>query len=455
MILNLIIFVLFGAVAYFHFTQGLFSAALSAIACVFAAVLAVAYHETLASYMLAKVPDQADAIALVGIFVVSYIVLRILFDKLVPGNLRFPVLVDKIGSAVAGIFAALFSTGVLALAAQTMPFGTTVGGFSRQDLGIDRDVAVGGDEAGQGRGVDAVVTDEVLGDRLGDPAHAVNLWLNQDRMVVDLTRQLSDAGSVFDNSHPLESVHPAYLTELYGQRLGVPIGSKHVLAAGVGVSGAFTIAKPIVLDAEIKTVRGDQPLPDLALSDGPTTLAVVSTTFSGADLGDSDGFLRLSPAAVRLKAGSNDYYPIGTLVGSKLLLENRVDDPLIIDVKDSPTVNFVFAILTDDLNTTTEGQTKKLSFRDGTFLEVKRSAQADLSGRELAEKAPDASVNLKDFQSDSVLGGVVRKHTTGLMKLLGNIPAQARGQGNPALPGHGTNMDDLSPDQVPTRMLGF
>src|ERR1700722_3766228 len=271
MILNLIIFVLFGAVAYFHFTQGLFSAALSAIACVFAAVLAVAYHETLASYMLAKVPDQADAIALVGIFVVSYIVLRILFDKLVPGNLRFPVLVDKIGSAVAGIFAALFSTGVLALAAQTMPFGTTVGGFSRQDLGIDRDVAVGGDEAGQGRGVDAVVTDEVLGDRLGDPAHAVNLWLNQDRMVVDLTRQLSDAGSVFDNSHPLESVHPAYLTELYGQRLGVPIGSKHVLAAGVGVSGAFTIAKPIVLDAEIKTVRGDQPPPDLALRGGPTT----------------------------------------------------------------------------------------------------------------------------------------------------------------------------------------
>jgi hypothetical protein len=462
MIFNLIIFVLFGVVAYFHYVQGLFSAAISAICCIFAAVLAVGYEELLASYMMGKVPDQADAIAIVGIFVVAYVLMRILFDQLVPGNVRFPILMDKIGSAVAGIFAGLFSTGVLAIAAQALPFGTTIGGFSRQELGMDRPVSINGSEAGLGRSLDAVVTDEVLGDRLGDPTRAASLWFNQDGMVVGLTTRLGEAGSLLDNGHPFESAHPAFLTELYGQRLGVPIGAKHILSGGVSTSDPFILTKPVVLDAEIKDIRGGElAVPGLALLDQnqsplPTTLVVVPVSFGGTDAGDSDGFLRLSPGGVRLKTGNTDYYPIGTLVGSRLLLENRLDDPLIIPAKDNPTVDFVFTVLTDDLNANNDNHTRKLSLKDGSFLDVKGHAMADLSGRELKDKAPDASVNLKEFADDGVLGGVVRKRTTGLMKLVGNLPQSSRnGSVNPALPGHGTNMDDLNPDQVPTRMLGF
>jgi hypothetical protein len=78
-------------VAFFHWLQGFFSSAISAVLAVFSAVIAVSYHEVIVERFLAGgMADSAHAVVLVGMFAVIYSVLRTLFDKFVPGNVTLP-----------------------------------------------------------------------------------------------------------------------------------------------------------------------------------------------------------------------------------------------------------------------------------------------------------------------------------------------------------------------------
>src|SRR5436190_1793245 len=123
-IFGLLILVLVGVIAFFHYTQGFFSAALSAIIAILAASLALGYHETVVSSLLqGRFADQAGAMALVIIFAVVYFLLRWMFDSFVPGNIRMPAIVDKIGAGVMGLIAGIFAGGIVAIAAQSLPFG--------------------------------------------------------------------------------------------------------------------------------------------------------------------------------------------------------------------------------------------------------------------------------------------------------------------------------------------
>src|SRR3954468_4373931 len=143
MIFSVVLIVLVLAVAFFHYTQGLFSAAISAILAVFAAVLAVSLHEKVVEGVLAgRMADMAHGMTLLILFAVLYLVPRVAFDKLVPGNVRVPAIADKIGGALLGIVAGVFAAGVVALAAQEMPLGTTMWGFSRFEVEDKENVAV-------------------------------------------------------------------------------------------------------------------------------------------------------------------------------------------------------------------------------------------------------------------------------------------------------------------------
>src|SRR3954454_13468170 len=117
MIFNVLIIAAVGGIAYFHYAQGFFSATFSAICAIIAAVLAVSYHEALVVGLLGgKMADYANSVCLVGIFGIVYILLRVLMDKAVPGNIRLPVIVDRVGGALMGVIAAIFTGGVFALA---------------------------------------------------------------------------------------------------------------------------------------------------------------------------------------------------------------------------------------------------------------------------------------------------------------------------------------------------
>ena len=308
---------------------------------------------------------------------------------------------------------------------------------------------------------------------MGDTKHLNSLWLHQDDLVLAIVKQISGPGSALYNGSPLDSAHPDYVTELFAERLGMPTGNKRVAVpangGGVQATAAWILDKtPAAMDAELGYVRSDVALPDLHAPD--TKLIAVRVNFNGSpEMTDTDGVLRFSPANVRLKAGAHDYYPVGTLVGGALILENRPDDPMMIDLrKNSQNVDFVFEVnADDDLKTTTYNKEKKVQFKDGSFVEVKRYAQSDLSGMELKADAPDHKYeSAASVASNNILGGVLRKKTiatNALQKLTGleaqqsnDKPAKTKGKGGAAAaPSSGGQKDnDLLPI-TPSQGMGF
>src|SRR4051812_23380803 len=129
---SILLIAIIAAVAFIHYIQGLFSATISAILAIFAAVLAVSYHESIVEALLGgKMGDSAHGMVLLVLFAPIYLIPRVAFDQLVPGNVRVPPMADKIGGAAMGLIAGVFGAGVIALAAQEMPFMPQMWGYAR------------------------------------------------------------------------------------------------------------------------------------------------------------------------------------------------------------------------------------------------------------------------------------------------------------------------------------
>ncbi len=132
---SLFAIVLILAMTFFQGLQGLFSALISCILAILAAALAFGLYEDLYFGQLIRYqPDHGRSIALVGIFILSLLTLRTLFDILIKGNVYFPLYVDRIGGGVFGLFTALITVGILAIGVQMLPFGPSFLGFSRFDI---------------------------------------------------------------------------------------------------------------------------------------------------------------------------------------------------------------------------------------------------------------------------------------------------------------------------------
>src|SRR5947209_832173 len=96
-------------VAFFHYVQGFFSATISAILVIVAAVMAFSWHETIVErFLKLKLGNFTHGVTLLVLFCAIYVLLRIIFDKAVPSGVRLPAIADKLGGAVMGLIAALF-----------------------------------------------------------------------------------------------------------------------------------------------------------------------------------------------------------------------------------------------------------------------------------------------------------------------------------------------------------
>ena len=131
---TIIVVLVIGIVAFRHYVEGFFSATISAILCVFSAVLAFSLHEPIVESVLrGRFADSAHAMVFLILFAVIYTVLRQIFDKSVPGNIRVPAAADKIGGGGKGVIARLFAPRGLAVAAQQRPLTAPVAGYSRYE----------------------------------------------------------------------------------------------------------------------------------------------------------------------------------------------------------------------------------------------------------------------------------------------------------------------------------
>ncbi len=400
MTFSLIVIIFIGLIAYWHFLQGFFSSAISAILAIIAALVAVAYQEEVVALSGGKFNDQANAMALVVLFALTYLILRVIFDKAIPGNVRFPVLLDKVGAPIMGVIAGIFAVGILAIAAQTLPFGPSIAGYQRYPITFDKPIIIR--QAGKSSDVDAVY-DEIDGERFirNESADSQGLWVGADDMVLGLLKKVSSDEGALSRGQPFSEVHPDYLQELYGQRSGLQSGSNRTALAGKTTVQSVHILGPLMqVDPErwmvgtsavgIRSKAANPAPPPLEPQrrpgDGKVHL-VLRTRFSHDDADKKTGMVALSPASIRLVAKSTEtsppryknYFPIGTLEAGRFLYAQTADDYLF--VPGDKSADLVFEVDEDGVFLPAESADKSASRRiaPGVFLEVKRDARIPLS----------------------------------------------------------------------------
>lgn len=384
MIFGIILLALVIAVAMFHYVQGMFSAMISASLTIFAALIAISYHEPIAEKVfLSQFPNAAHAVSLIGLFAISYVFMRLITDKLVSGNVRMPVTIDKIGAGFFGLVAGIFAVGIFAIAAQMLPFGPSIAGYAR--FSVDDRPVHGIHASGYNRPQDMEIYSELKSDSL-DPSRASGAFpIPVDDMTVGLAYYVSNGGSL-EGSQPLASIHPSYLDELFCQRL-ITVGEKRVLPitgsndAGIRVSNVFTSTYLLqtVEDFESKELRGESA-PSVPPLEGLTPIAV-RAGFSGPY-----GEVPFTMASVGLVLPVNgtfkELHPIGSYQGNRLVL-TRQDDPLF----SNKAMDLVFLVPTEALQAGDSGNQKKMPA--GAILQFKRTGRDDLSGKAITDSIPE------------------------------------------------------------------
>ena len=399
MVFSIIIILFIGIIAFFHYVQGFFSATISAMLVILSAVLAVSYHETVVSLLLkGQMADMAHGMVLCMIFAVCYIFLRVIFDAAIPGNVRTPSTVDKVGAALMGIIAGVFVTGIFAIGVETLPFGPAIS-FMHAERYVVRD----------NLGITVPTKSQYLNsniyDQMDDNALTADkqksLLLPVDDWVLDTVYHLSDGGSLA-GERSLASVHPDYLQELFGERLGIQTGARRSVLQFAGhqvvdITGIYSVPTLPAADGMMKELRPTtyQPLYKDTVKPGPgQTILVVRVKIENNATDDDDHIFRFSTGSIHMVGKSadekyRDYYPIGTLQNNNTVLLDKPDDFLF--VKEDHSFDAVFVVD----SSLVEGGKDANHIAHDVKLTIKRFATFDLTGTDVLETIPsDPSVEV-------------------------------------------------------------
>lgn len=393
MLLSTLVILIVGLVAYIHWLQGLLSGFISAILAIVSAGIALSFYETMATTLSGgKFNDQAHGICLIAAFALSYLVLRVIFDMLVPGNIRVPVMADKVGGAIGGVVAGIFGCGIVVIAMQYMPFGPSIAGYTRYSVNDEHEVNL--IAKANATGITRTIIDELKTPDLNTDKSS--LVLPVDDITVGIVSHLSDGGSLA-GLRPLKSVHPDLMQELFGQRLATQVGVKRTASNKAGEQ--VRVEKIYVLPgklpqvaSEIQDIRKVEYKTPLVPSSADKELIAVTIMFL-RNAADDDGVVRLGPAAIRLVARDaagewKNFFPIGTVQNGQAWM-NRVDDFIFFNVKDADGgAHFIFEIDKSLLKKADKAGTLKIANPDEVFIEVKRMVQYPMGGISIVQGLP-------------------------------------------------------------------
>jgi len=219
MILSLIAALFVLLVAAFWAFQGVFSSAIMLIETIVALMVAFGYYEPLAGLMTEYIPEYAHATALVALFAVTLTVLRLLTDKFIPGNVQFPMPVDRAGGGLLGLLTGLLLIGTTLTGVQMLPVGPAPLGFERISF---------------------------------DPPARRAIWLNPDGFAVGMASLLSSGRF---GGEPLERAHPDLLGELATSNMGFQVESRRILPANAVTVKNYWMADSI--DSVTQTQQGE------------------------------------------------------------------------------------------------------------------------------------------------------------------------------------------------------
>ncbi len=199
--LSLLAVILILAITFFQSTQGFFSAFIMTVLSLLAAATAFGFAENLYDLILwERMPEYGHSVALMSIFIVSLLVMRLAADQLIRSEMLFPQWVARIGGTVFGFLTAMIVVGTLLIGVQLLPFDTAIMGFDRFD---------------QTGGMKKV-------------------WLNPDGFVVGLVGHVSD--SALSGRESFKEVHPHYLAEIGLNRIAYMRSARHSADKGTPIS---------------------------------------------------------------------------------------------------------------------------------------------------------------------------------------------------------------------------
>jgi hypothetical protein len=280
MIVFLLATILILAIAFFQATQGLYSAMIMAVLSLLSAVVAFNYYEPLGELLYARQPATADAIMLLGVFVILLLGLRLAADYLLRRNVVLGLWTNRVGGGLLGLWTGMLLVGVLTVVMQMLPWGASVLGYKPFDDSLQR------------------------GSRL--------LLFAPDDFVVGTINALSRQSLAGRSTHRFADAHDDLLLELFCARNTAGKNGRIDTAPG-----ALSVGQACVSDG---TWGHDVPS-DPRLGDRITKVVVVRAAVNRGAL-DKDGWWRLPGTHFRLISESGrSYYPVGYLVRSPTGLE--------------------------------------------------------------------------------------------------------------------------------------
>jgi uncharacterized membrane protein required for colicin V production len=212
---SLFALVLILAITFYQGLLGLFSAVINCILSILAAGLAFGlYEDVYYAYLLDRQPDDGRAIALMGIFIIALLVMRVIVDQLIRENMHFPVYVDRLGGGLFGFVSAMIIIGTLSVSIQMLPFPSRWLGFSRFEMF----------NADTGEAISLVPKEErqkeadVLAGLDMSKVKFVRkgLWMGPDAFVIGVVSHLSD--NALSGTNSLSRMNPDLLDSLFWSR---------------------------------------------------------------------------------------------------------------------------------------------------------------------------------------------------------------------------------------------
>lgn len=286
MVLILLATVLILAIAFFQVAQGLFSALVMTVLSMVCMAVAFTFFEPVGELLYPYQPACGDAIALAALFVLSLLILRILYDKFIPQNVVLGVWTNRVGGGILGLITAMILVGMLALVVQMLPLGPSVFTFSPYD---------------------ATMTDRT---RLAP--------FCPDDFVLGLAKMFSSKSlGSGDPNNTFSQVHDNMILELFAARnTAGKNGRVDASEKALAVSGTY---------ASDGTWATDVPAISPMLGEVPSKVVVIRVSVNESAR-DADGWWRLPGSHFRLvcrkeSGEATSYYPLGYMARSANLFE--------------------------------------------------------------------------------------------------------------------------------------
>ncbi|MCD4700182.1 MAG: CvpA family protein [Phycisphaerae bacterium] len=126
MILIIFVTLLILGIAFYQTVQGCFSAIAMAILTVLCAVTALGFYEPLGALLADRLGAIANPAAMLVLFVTGLLVMRIVFDHLIRGNVVMGLWPDRIGGAAFGLVTATIMAGMFMIILQMLPMPASI-----------------------------------------------------------------------------------------------------------------------------------------------------------------------------------------------------------------------------------------------------------------------------------------------------------------------------------------